>query len=504
MTERTGSRKIFDTSLININDEIIKSNNSLFLKYQDALKLYVESTNLSRSEICKRCNVSDGGFTYFLKKYFPHLIRKGKRVKSLHQKNLKARTKRKYKKAVELYATTELTLKQICDKLQISISGLSRFINKYHRELMFKRNDIDVSVYDPYKSKLRERSTGQTIQAHLKYKDAIAACGSEKFLEYNISEIAREFKLNPTGLMNQLRVHFPEILTWREKERISMGISDNKIRGAKIETIRKYAEAIKMLRTSDLTIKEVADVCNVPFPGLKNHLVQYHRDVVKIRLNKIKDAIKNKKTGLLNGSGQKNGPTQKSIEFYRDGVEMYRTTLLPIKEIAEQTNVPESGLIYHLYRWHRNLVLERKEIKPTAENEFMDLNATNKFLKSTKIKYSPAIKDLKKKKFNSIAEAAHFYGFNPETFRDYISKHEPKLAANYGQTTLNNGKTVLARSAKKYSDAITLFQTTTEPLKSIAKRLGLVYNSLGGFVRRNCPEAIEKHDALVAQSLTIE
>lgn len=470
----------------------------LIRKYKEALKLYVEEKNLSRGEICRRCGVSDGAFSHFLRKYFPHLMRKGKRVKSLHQKNQKAKTKRKYFKAVELYSTTELTIKQISEQLQISISGLNSYINKHHRELMFKRNDIDVSVYDPSKSKLRERGTGQTIPAYLKYKDAIAACSSERFLEYNISEIAREFNLNPTGLMNQLRVHFPEILSWREKERTAMGIIDNKIRGAKKETRKKYAKAINMLCNSDYTIKEIADACNVSLSGLKNYLVQYHKDIVNLRLNKRNNAIKNKKTGELNGSGQKNGPTQKSVDLYRDGVEMYRTTLLPIKEIAERTNVSVSGLIYYLYRWHRNLVLERKEIKPNGDNEFMDLTTAGKFLKSTKIKYSPAIKDLKKKKFNSIAEAANFYGFNPETFRDYVSKHEPKLASNYGQTKLNNGKTVLARSAKKYSEAITLFQTTTEPLKSIAERLGLVYNSLGGFIRRNCPEAIEMHNALLS------
>lgn len=44
---------------------------------------------------------------------------------------------------------------------------------------------------------------------------------------------------------------------------------------------------------------------------------------------------------------------------------------------------------------------------------------------------------------------------------------------------------------------------TPEPLKSIAQRLGLTYNSLGGFIRRNYPEAIEKHKLLQVASKKI-
>lgn len=41
-------------------------------------------------------------------------------------------------------------------------------------------------------------------------------------------------------------------------------------------------------------------------------------------------------------------------------------------------------------------------------------------------------------------------------------------------------------------------QTTTETLESITKHLGLTYKSVGGFIRRNHPEAIQQYKALVA------
>ena len=80
------------------------------------------------------------------------------------------------------------------------------------------------------------------------------------------------------------------------------------------------------------------------------------------------------------------------------------------------------------------------------------------------------------------------FGRNPETFREYLYEHKPELAASLGMTRLASGKQVLARCAEKYDEAVHLYATTTEPLKSIALKLGLQYNSVGGFVRRNRPD----------------
>ncbi len=64
-----------------------------------------------------------------------------------------------------------------------------------------------------------------------------------------------------------------------------------------------------------------------------------------------------------------------------------------------------------------------------------------------------------------------------------------------------NGRTrdPLPETVEKYSETIRLYETTGESLKSIAARLGLVYNSVGGYVRRHYPELIRRHEALVAK-----
>ena len=69
-----------------------------------------------------------------------------------------------------------------------------------------------------------------------------------------------------------------------------------------------------------------------------------------------------------------------------------------------------------------------------------------------------------------------------------------------GIIQVGNGKRVLRQSNQKYAEAIRLYETTTESLKSIAARLGLVYNSVGGYVRRNYPEAIARHQALLDEA----
>ena len=87
----------------------------------------------------------------------------------------------------------------------------------------------------------------------------------------------------------------------------------------------------------------------------------------------------------------------------------------------------------------------------------------------------------------------------PESFRQYLHKYEPELISIVGMGQNEQGKRTMYRSEKKYKKAIELYQTTTEDLKSIATRLGLVYNSIGGYIRRNYPDAIIQHKKLIQE-----
>lgn len=57
------------------------------------------------------------------------------------------------------------------------------------------------------------------------------------------------------------------------------------------------------------------------------------------------------------------------------------------------------------------------------------------------------------------------------------------------------------RSMEKYREAIRLYSTTTEGLKSLARRFGLNDCSLRGFIKRHFPEAIAQHNRLVSRQV---
>ncbi len=53
------------------------------------------------------------------------------------------------------------------------------------------------------------------------------------------------------------------------------------------------------------------------------------------------------------------------------------------------------------------------------------------------------------------------------------------------------------RLKQEYAEALLLYATTTEPLKLISERLGLRYNTVSNYMRRNCPLVIDRHKALL-------
>ena len=62
-----------------------------------------------------------------------------------------------------------------------------------------------------------------------------------------------------------------------------------------------------------------------------------------------------------------------------------------------------------------------------------------------------------------------------------------------------NGNIVSRRSMEKYEEAIHLYGTTTESVKSLARRFGFNDCSFDQFIKRHFPELIEQHRKLVLQ-----
>ncbi len=404
-----------------------------------------------------------------------------------------------YSEAVSLYSTTRLSVKEICERTGVPFRAFISYLSRRHRDLILKRSfgkaghaaqrASEASRAPGMSGPVRLRgSKGQTTAAHLKYRDAIAAASSEEFIEYNISQIARLFGLDGTGLGNQLRHHYPDVIPNRERERRRLGINDNVHHGTRPWCKEGYSQAVETLRTTDKTVEEVAAIFNVTYKGLRDHIACYHKDLVQVREDKRKEALdKEKARGQRTGTWSIHEPEKETEEKYSKAVEIFRTTSLAIEEIARMEGVNKTSLGAYLRQWHPDLIAQRR-----GYDKGTRLSDTKRYKKSTAEKYSEAIELLKGSDISTQA-AAKRLGLNPEVFRAYLKEHEPELAASRGRVTAANGRMVSARSSEKYSEAIRLYATTNETLKSIAQRMGLTYNSLGNYIRRNYPELIEKH-----------
>ncbi len=391
----------------------------------------------------------------------------------------------KYRDAVSLYADSGLSIKEICEQTGVAFSAFSSYLSKHHRDLILRRHNLTGF------SNVRLRGKrGQTTAAHYKYREAIAACDSKEYIEYNISQIARIFNVDCSSLASQLRRHYPEIVPRRESERRQMGITINLQYGARKWSKEGYAKAVEMLQRSDMTIGQVANMCDVSYTGLREHIIAYYPQITSAREIKRNKAAGQKIRGERNGSWAIHAPGEGTAEKYEKAIELYRTTSETVEDIVRITGVNLGGFRYHLKMWHPELIVERRGF-----DKAVDLSQTKRYRKSSAEKYAKAIERMQNTNLPTAKVAAEF-GLNPETFRMYLKEHCPGLVAERGMVKTSSGKTVSKSSAAKYTEALHLYETTSESLKSIATRLGLTYNSVGGFIRRNHPEVIKRHNLL--------
>lgn len=400
---------------------------------------------------------------------------------------------RKYEQAVTLYIYTGMTLQAIAEKCSVSVGGLSNYLRRYQRALVLKRHQIPMGGKDPHSIKIIAKGRQSSV-ARTKYREAIEACGLMEYIGFNVSQIARMYNLSGTALANFMRVHYPDLLVWREKVRLRLGINDNILRGARPECTEQYAEAVELYRSTDMSLPEVAEIFHLSERGLSQHLRFYHKDILKQKDEQRRRACTEvkKKRGDLLGNGRKYEPSPETEHKYAEALNLYIKTSLTIKEIVRQTEVSSEGFRFYLHKWYKKLVLERSCITGKTDDH-LDLRKARYCVKTVFVKYREAIESLRQNP-RPVAQIATEFGFHPDVFRNYLRKHEPELAEQQGMMRTKNGKLVSRRSEEKYTEAIQLYETTSESLKSIAKRLGLNYNSLGGYVRRNYPEVIERHN----------
>lgn len=327
-----------------------------------------------------------------------------------------------YTSAVELYRSTGMSVKDICVLTGTPEAKFRAYLRRHQRHLIFARQGVTVSPEKAAGMPLRGRR-GQSIAAHARYREAILACDDVKYIDLSVTQIALRFHVSVSGLRNQLRAHFPDILERRESERRRRGVRGNVHTGARAASREQYAAAVEHLRTTDDTVKLTAERFNLSLPGLREHLLYYHKDLIESRTDRRRRAEGVKRRGELTGNGQRHAPTEERREHFREAVELYRTTAMTQREIAEATGVDAAALENHLRMWHRDLILARRGAPAGA-----DLASTKHYLRSTAEKYAPAV-ELLRTSSRSMADVARECGVNAESLRCYLREHFPALAA---------------------------------------------------------------------------
>ncbi len=390
---------------------------------------------------------------------------------------------RKYAGAIALYASSDLSLRQVAEACGVTARGLSAYIGRHHSPLLYTRYGLGVAI--PLAEAIKVKSPkGQSRTTHLKYKEAIEACGDMAYIEYNVSQVARLFDLDGTALASQLRVYYPDLIPNRERLRQRLGVADNIHRGPRPASLEAYSAALDLYRDTDLTVPEVAEKCEVSSGGFCQYMRFYHKDVLAHKAARRRAATgetDSERAGHLSGNGRLYGPKAETVAFYAEALEMYRTTTKTVKEIAAATGVSCEGFKWYLHQWCKD---DKKRREGRAAN---GIAAT---------KYAAAIDSLRRAP-RPVAEVAAEFSLNPDVFREYLKVHEPELASQQGMTRLSNGRLVKASSFEKYRDAVNDYATSADSLKSIAERHGLVYVSLLGYINRNCPEEREHHQRFV-------
>lgn len=368
----------------------------------------------------------------------------------------------KYAAAVRLYADSSLSIREIAEKSGLSPNALSRHLATHHRPLLYKRYGMQMPEGDCMVKIKSPR--GQSRATHLKYKDAIEASGDIAYVEFNISQIARMFGVDPTGLSSQLRVHYPDILPAREALRKRLGLADNLHRGALPSSKAAYEQAVPVYKNTDLTIGEVADKFGISKSGFGQYMRFYHHDAITAkakRRHEAKRVYHQRQTGALSGNGQLYGPKQQTAELYARALSLYNEGRKTLEEVISETGVPPVGFKHYLDKWKRDARRTRKEGK-----------------------YGEAIASLKERP-RAVTEVAKEYGLNADVFREYLKNHAPELAEGQGMVRLENGSLVKRSAWDKYRPAIEEWQKEGGSLRAIALKHSLKYPSLLSFIKRS-------------------
>ena len=361
-----------------------------------------------------------------------------------------------------------------------------------------KGHEVASTVSDERLEQYMGGRYGQRSETQLRYEAGIRACSNIFYLSKTVAEVAREFGHKPEAFRMMMKRHYMDVLNERDRLRQLLKLNKQPPRGLSEKTIQKYEPALKLLRKTDITVRQAAEKTGVSLAGLQQHTIFYHKDLAQKRMMARAEALdKNRKQGELNAAGRISQPRNNAAEYYAQAVELCREhPELTLKQISEQTGVVPHNLSSHIHRWHPDVVelRERWRYDQTIirQQERARHNVDTTKVAKARRKYSPALPLIEQGM--NYGDIAQQLGLDKDQLMSWVRHNHPDLHLLERQNTwvtLPNGVRVRRYHWKQLQEAAAVYQNTDESLKYIAIRFGLPEKSLASFLKRTVPEIVE-------------
>jgi len=337
---------------------------------------------------------------------------------------------------------------------------------------------------------------GQSPETEQKYREAVQACMSIMNLSLNVADIARMYSLDPQCLRGQLKRHYPEVIPRRNELRAMLGyavLDQSRLHQSSME---KYVPAVKMLKETDLTVKEVAERCGVTYLGLQQHLIYYHKDVAELRLGKRMQALSGPvSVGEKDCNNRPVGPSATMQARYAPAIKMARETDLPLTEIALRCGVEPRGLQGYVQKWHRDLMEERQRKREEALLQRKEaVRPKVSRAEIVRVQYTPTVDMIRGGM--SLSEAASAVGTSPDNLRSWLKSHYPEVLdiSRNGMTKTPEGVTMKRATYERYVViAQYMAEHPGEGSVDVAKRFGVPVSSMNKVLARCFSDVWGKH-----------
>ena len=334
------------------------------------------------------------------------------------------------------------------------------------------------SLYEPDK---QQHPEGEDL-----YQDAVFACQSIEALELTVSDIARMHHVEPACLRNYLKRHFPDILPQRRALREKLGYSKTGSRGAEKTDVEKYADAVRMLEEdSSLTVREVAERCEISFSGLLQQLISYHNDLAQ-------------SLGLFRADAlPKTGPDEQMAALFAPALKEYRETEDSIPQIAARHGMKAYILDYYLRKWHPEDVMRRRmsrEERLSAKKRELALRPDRSAAAVARRRYAPAIPLLQEGM--TLTQAAKLLGVEMWNLSMWLHRNHPEILeeTRAGLMKLPSGQKTLRRSYDRFLPiAEYISRHPSRSTKDLSEKFNVSTSYLVKYMRAYFPEQWKRH-----------